>query len=204
MAATIQNPTPSRATLIASLMPMITVTLALLYAAGAYFLLFKGKVESLLPGGSLDALGFEARAADDKAYLDKLSSAETAFEKLNAQRRAQVAGIVPLGPDTPGLMIQMEALARDNGFALTSFDASADEKNISATGRKVLRATANFSGGDYQQFKRLLGAMENALRVIDPQSVVFSTGATSFSVSFNAYYLDPAAAGKPTPKPITP
>jgi hypothetical protein len=181
---------PNRAAIIASFLPMITAAVFILYAVGAYFLLFKSKAEMMLPGGSLDAAAFEARAAEDEAYLKKLKDGVMAFEKLNSERRAKVAGIVPVGPDVPGLMVQSDAIGSSNGFVLTAIDAVPDEKIVSASGRRTLRATANFTGGDYSQFKILLASLENGLRVIDPISLVFSAGATNYSLTFNAYYVD--------------
>lgn len=175
---------------LASLMPMLTVAAALAYAALAYFMLLKPKIALVIAGGELDVSATEQRVTDDEEYLKRLEAAKVAFSKLNAERRAKIAGIVPTGPDVPGLFVQTDAVAARNGFALLSIDAVVDEKAVTLTGRKSVRVSANFAGGNYQQFKILLADLENALRVSDVRSVAFAAGATGFGVTFNAYFID--------------
>ena len=91
-------------------------------------------------------------------------------------------------------MVQTDSVVSRNGFVLVSIDAVADEKAVSASGRKTVRVSANVSGGDYARFKVLLADLETALRVSDVQSIVFGAGGGNFGLVFNVSYVD--APGK--------
>src|SRR5574341_16190 len=98
----------------AKMMPIITLVAALVLAVASYLLLFMPKIGQLLEGGSLDLSAFEARIAEDQAYLDELKAAIKAYKELNLDRRQRVSNIVTVGTDITGIYVQTDAIAKAN------------------------------------------------------------------------------------------
>ena len=178
-------------------MPFITVALALGYLAAAYFLLFLPKIGPLLAGGDLDTALLEAQLQEREAHLGKLEAADDEFKKINADKKAKLTAVVPTEPDVPGILVAMDALAKKNGFVLTSIDTVVDEKTVSPAGNKIVRMSVNMAGGTYEMFKALLTDISHSLRLFDVQSVVFTPNSGNYAMVMRAYYYakaPPAAA----------
>lgn len=173
------------------MLPVITGIVAVAYLLAAYVLLFMPKLGRLVEGGELDLSAYETRLAETQAYADSLKGVVSSYQSVNAERRGRVLNMVPTTHDTPGLYVQMDAIARAHGLVLVSIDAVPDEKSTSAAGRKTIRVAINVAGATYQQFKLFLSDVERAERILDVQAVIFTPSSGNYGLVLRAYSLDP-------------
>ena len=192
---------PAKTPNIAKFLPAITIAIALAYAGAAYFLLFLPKLAEILPGGALDVSAYANRIVADEDYLKRLDAVKAAYGKMNPERKQKVSGIVPVDLGVPDVFVQTDAIASKNGLVLVSIDAVPDDKSNTSAGRKTIRVSANVAGGTYPQFKAFLADLENALRLSDAQTVVFSSGSGNFGIVFKTYYLEKRTIGHPLVAP---
>ncbi len=182
-------------------LPLITVVLVLGYAVAAYFFLIMPQVGPLLPGGALDNGPIKTRIAEDQGYVKQLQDFLTYYTAISDENKARAASVMPLDADNPGLIVQLDNIARGHGMVLSSVDMVVDEKSVTQYGRKTIRISVSVEGGGYDQFKLLLNDLEHSLRLFDVQSIIFSpTG--GYGLVLRAYYVDPKlpTAGKTPPK----
>lgn len=193
--------TAPRAKLAASaavLMPFITVVAAILLAVAGYFLLLVPKIRPLMAGGAYDFSAIKTQLASDEDYIKKMMESLDGYSKLEEAKLSRVAAIMPLEADIPGLMVQIDEIARANKMALQSIDTATDEKNVSPLGRKVVRISLSLTGGDYAQFKLLLADLERSLRLFDVATLSFGADGKAYGVVLKTYYIDRKAT--PTAK----
>lgn len=195
--------TPTTTDSAARLMPIITVAAVVALAAAAYFLLLAPLLSKLVAGGSLDIADERAEIAELQQYSIRLDASTAAFGKLNPEHKERVSKMVTLEPAIHDVFVQADAIAARHELVLVSVDAVVDDKGETPSGKKAVRVSANLAGGTYAQFKAFLAELETALRISDVQSVVFTSGAGSYSVTFKTYYLDGIAVTQPAP-PVTP
>jgi hypothetical protein len=177
----------------ARMMPVALVVVLLGYLLSAYMVVFLPKLGRLVGGGSLDVAPLEKSVQDERAYQERLRQQLSVFEGLNPTQRAKATSLVTVGPDVPGILVQIEEIARQSGIVPTSIDATAVDKAASG-GRRMVRVSFNVSGGDYAAFKSLLANLERSERVFDVQSVVMNPLGATFTLTVNAYFLDSSAA----------
>ena len=118
--------------------------------------------------------------------------------------------ILPNNSDIPNLIVQIEALAKESGMNLGAVDFKIIEEKISGKAQEVRSGgtkteatkdyhTMNISisvAGDYAAFKNFLRAIEENIRLMDVQSVNFSSGAAEgakagifeFDINLQTYY----------------
>lgn len=184
---------------IAKMTPIIAIVGGLAYLFAAYYLIFLPKLGRLVAGGSLDVAPYESRIADERAYQEKVRAQLTRFSTVNPAQREAAMNLVTVEPDVPGIMVQVEEMARRNGVVALSIDATPESLTYSGQ-RRAARVAMNISGGDYATLKRFLYDMERSRRVFDVQSLVFSPSANSFTLTARAYYLDKTASNSATAK----
>ncbi len=87
---------------------------------------------------------------------------------------------LPEGKDIPNLIVQLEALASENGLILEeiNFGSKQAGKTESEKAYKSMGTTLSLTGS-YTGFKSFLGALENNIRIMDIGLVDFSTAAMS-------------------------
>lgn len=182
--------------MLAAWLPAITVIVGLAYAAAGYYLFLLPKISQLMPGGEYDLTGITTRISEDEKFLADAETALAKYSKLSAENRRRASRIVPLADlDVPGIFVQLDEVARANNMRLKGVDAVANEKLVTALGRKPVRVSATFEGGTYSQFKLLLKDIERSLRLFDVQSVSVIRGSTTYNLILTAYFLDkPAVA----------
>ncbi len=121
----------------------------------------------------------------------------------NEEEMNKIKTAVPMNEDTPALLVQLEALASQNGLILNSVNFLTPEnqkKNnaqaIPSAAVKTTRVDLSLSGS-YGSFKNFIKAVENNLRIMDinfiglgsqETSVSAGLGLTDFKVSMNVYY----------------
>lgn len=182
------------------MMPFITGALAVVYLAAAYYLLILPKIGPLIEGGDLDTSILKGQQAERQAYQKKLADAETGFKGMNAEKKEKIGSAVPTDPDVPGILVALDAVAKDDGFVLTSIDTVVDEKMTTPAGSRMVRISANMSGGDYEQFKFLLSDIARSLRLFDVQSVVFTPNSGNYALVMRAYFYSPEYTSEPLPE----
>lgn len=165
-----------------------------------YFVLIGSQYNSLKEKGILNYQAQREKLANRKAYLDKLKELQTEYTKLNTEDLESLSHLLPVGEDIPGLFVQAEALAKDNGLVLQNIGATqptaqTSEKTGKTTKQEITGiGTLNFSmtltgGSGYGGLKSLLDSLENNVRLFDVESVNFSPDGQNYSVNAKTYYL---------------
>lgn len=129
--------------------------------------------------------------------LKLASSLESLVNQYN-QRSTDIASfnkVIPEGQNIPALLVNLEALASENGLTFSSVDFT--PKDLKAPGVKTLKMAVRLKGS-YTAFKNYLSAMEKSLRIFDVISISFggiSRGASvvnenniDFDLTVNTYY----------------
>ncbi|MBU0624834.1 type 4a pilus biogenesis protein PilO [Patescibacteria group bacterium] len=172
-------------------MPLICVVAVLVYAALVYLLLFMPKLGKFIDGGEYDIRPLEARIVDDGQYLQELELALTDYKSINSEHKRKLNLFLPTNEDMPGLLVQLDEIARRNGLVLSSIDTLVNEKEVGPGGAKKMRVSANIGGGSYEQFVLVLNDIERLVRLADVQSISFSSGEGTYSLVLTAYFMDP-------------
>ena len=164
----------------------------------------------------------EARAAL-KIEQKKLADAGVAQQKIEELKKSdilsgsnyqRVVDAIPAGEDLPGLLVQLEALASQNGLILDEVNiisSEADSKKSAKSsqpaavisgeetkqggGLKTLGVQLSLSG-DFNGLRSFLKAVENNLRLMDVFSVnINNSGAagsreslSGYGIKLNVYY----------------
>ena len=184
-------------------LPVITVIIGLAYAVAGYYLLLLPKISQLMTGSEYDLTGIQARISEDEKFMTDANDALKKFSGLSAENRRRASQIVPLADaDIPGILVQLDEIAQANNMALKNVDAVSNEKIVTALGRKPVRISASFEGGNYEQYKLLLKDIERSLRLFDVQNLTVTRGSSTFGMILTSYFLDKpgAAAAKPAVK----
>lgn len=147
--------------------------------------------------GKLADLGSKVR--EKNLFLENKSNALASIKKLISNHnsisqddREKLASMLPETVDEPGLFVLFETLALKNKMALLALDisereAAADLKNL---GIKEVFISANLTGGEYNDFKNLLGDLESNLRLLDIVAVSYTPDPSSLALNIKTYRLD--------------
>ncbi|MDP3244912.1 MAG: hypothetical protein Q8M83_04630 [bacterium] len=144
------------------------------------------------------AIGLEFK--DKQSLLAKKQGEAKDFQEsrgkiadLPANDLKKLQELLPAEKGVENLLQILEDMAKDNGFALKNAafnEVSEKEAATSSFSRvKILKVAANFSGGDYPAFKKLLISLEQSARLIDPASLNFTVKADNYAVNMNTYWL---------------
>jgi len=143
--------------------------------------------------------------SEKQNLLLKIEELKGDYEE-NKESLEKVSYILPAEQDIPNLVVQLEALAFENGLVLESINLSSSEKTQTgragevresqqgATSQDYQTLTANLKLiGDYAGFKNFLKTVENNIRLMDIISLNFSAesgglGLFRFDVSLKTYY----------------
>ncbi len=153
--------------------------------------------------------------------LQELQLTFDSYKKTQAQNLEKLSQILPTGAAVPNLMAQLEAVAQASGFNITSFSATegliarglkSEETGVEISSGlaslkeqketaslpqldesiHVLNIVLMVSGGDYLEFKKLLNNLEKHIRLLDINSISFSSegGKATYNLSLRAYYYE--------------
>lgn len=160
---------------------------------------------------------FSAARTDLKYWQDKLAQAQAGKNQLTSQQAQydslkdeadKTALALPTEDNVPDLLVQLEALASQNGLVLNSVNFSqvqlyqkTDSAAPSATvpteqAAPIINKTmVNLQlGGDFSALKNFLKSSENSLRLMDVSSLNFQNasteggGASTFSIGLVVYH----------------
>jgi Tfp pilus assembly protein PilO len=170
-------------------MPLILVATILVYASAAYLLLFMPKIGKFMEGGEYDVRPLEGRLTEGQEYLKQIEEAVADYETVNDAHKRKLDLILPPNEDVPGLFVQIDEVARRNGVVLSAIDTVSEDVPASISTRPI-RIAANFVGGSYRDFLGLLSELESLVRVVDIQSISFTSGSGNYSIVMTAYYME--------------
>lgn len=137
--------------------------------------------------------------------LAKIERLKDDYEENNENFK-RVSYILPSTQDIPSLIVQLEALALEGGLILENIEIfTAEQQQISSRRRipgqeqvssknyKILNINLSLTG-DYSALKNLLTALEENIRLMDINSIAFSSQSTEeiqffdFNLSLQTYY----------------
>jgi hypothetical protein len=185
---------------LARALPVLVGVLAVGLLLGAYVTFFMPKIGRLVPGGQYDAAPYETAVRDEKEYQAKLTAQITKFEALNPVQREKALNLVTTEVDFPGLLVQLSEICTRHQAACPSIDVVQDE-TVLAGNRRSARMSLNVTGSDYAGMKSFLADLERSRRLFDVESLIFTPGSQSFSVSLRAYYLAGSSTAPAAAKP---
>ncbi len=186
---------------------LIIVLILILAIAGIGFWLIK-------PGFSeMKGLTMKISEARDELVRKEslLARVENLKEKYQQaeEKIEKIYQVLPLEPDIPGILVQTETLASENGLLLEKIiytlpkeavkvfrpQVGANQGKKQVLPFKTMIVVLEVSGS-YQSFKNFLEALENSLRLMDISGITLSAkekeGAVSYSynLTFNTYYQE--------------
>jgi Tfp pilus assembly protein PilO len=173
-------------------LPALIAVVAVLYAGLAWFYLFVPKIGPLLKGGKYDYTPLIKQIQDEENYTKKVNTALTEYNKIQSQQRKNLGYVIPVGPNFPSLMAQLEQIGLDNHMLLESLDVATGvgEPVASATPMQITMA---FSGGNEKDFTNLLEDIETSIRLIDIQKFQYSPNISGYQLVGLVYYLPTTA-----------
>lgn len=133
---------------------------------------------------------YENLLEEEKGLLVKVNQLKEIYESREDELK-KVHYSLPAGKEVPNLIIQFEALTSENGLILESLDFTEQESRKTD---KSLSVSLSISG-TYQSFESFLEALELNVRLMDVQSIDFSSAETeagssifTFDVKLEVYY----------------
>lgn len=142
--------------------------------------------------------------------LAKYESMATAYAQLDPKILEKYNGLVPKQYIKEDLFAEVLYLLSHNGYEVKSLDVSqeGDDAATSTTNRKAgdgnststkginlpsgvgtMRVTAAVAGVDYPGLKKLLGIIQNNLRLTDVQQLAYDPKGKTAALSMTTYYL---------------
>ncbi|MCD4762255.1 hypothetical protein K8R32_04840 [bacterium] len=146
----------------------------------------------------------EKEFADLEVYLSRLNIYYHSYDQVDTEKLKKIAEILPPDGSYEDLFILMENLAKDKGLALDEISIMPDNtiagtasKNAAPKSKKdkdklkgigTVNITLNLVGVDYERLKDLLETLEGALRMMDIQTLTFSSSKSSVVIEITTYY----------------
>lgn len=178
-----------------------------------YVLVLDSRLTELRTSGLLERAKVETDLASQKDYLEKLRASIQKFDaSLSKSDLAGIDAFIPTGPDFPGLLLTLEAVAASANLQLDSMNVNEVGQVVASVGASGSTGTADrnsaqaatpaglnlqtqdvtvaVSGGtNYASFKRFITQLESSRRLLDVVSLNFShqleTTETATSVPYN-------------------
>lgn len=193
--------------------PSVVTLIVVVILGLGYWFFFQPIVLQLSNGGILDTANKARQLSTLMDYLAKQKTLVSEYEKISAKEAASVASMLPSEKDIPSLFVQLEALAKEGGFAplyIETDEAAAlasdanssraikkrpvitDTDDILSLPRGVKKVTLSFKmgEGDYSDLKNFLNRLENNQRLLDVSSLRYFAKINAYDLTLNAYYID--------------
>ena len=145
-----------------------------------------------------------------KAYLANLDDLLTNYRKIPAEDVDKIQGMIPFEDDLPGLMVDIDAVAKKNDMNLASISFSgglgtgpagaAGTASPSEGAADVLAGPAGLipisinmsvENADYARFKNFLQSIERHLRIFDILSMSINPSGAQYVISMRTYVHPP-------------
>lgn len=145
----------------------------------------------------------EKEFADLEVYLSRLNIYFRSYDEVDTEKLKKIAEILPPDGAYEDLFIQMENLAKDKGMALDEILIVPDNANKEKTSKTAPKSkkdkdklkgigtvdiTLTLVGVSYERLKDLLETLEGALRMMDIQTLTFSSTKSSVVIKITTYY----------------
>lgn len=180
---------------------LIILILILGFAAIIVFLDMP-KVQDIL-GLREDIKTQKDKFSEKQIVLGKVEKLTKTYEE-NQEDLERVSYILPSGQDIPDLIVQLEALAFESGSIIESVEFSSEKKTTKAEQIRAgeqgvvkdyrgLNISLNLAS-TYSGFKNFLRLVEENIRLMDVNSIDFSTQSSegsqliNFNLSITTYY----------------
>ena len=191
----------------------IIILLLFIVLGGGWFFFSEPKLEAL----KAEKINFKKQQESltfKENYLEELKKITRDYEKITQEKIKKINSVLPSEADLPGIFVQMDALAKENGFVLRSIEAiqskakkgsepldstqdrlldgSRKQEEESSKKRKSIKEisiTLELENGSYEKIKKFLDGVEKNLRILDIVSINFDSGGSSFKVNLKTYYL---------------
>lgn len=170
-----------------------------------WVLLLSPKYQKIQQTGGLTYKQSGTELTDAENYLAQLKDLQKTYETLNHEDLADLEKILPEKKDIPGLLIQLEALTKDNGLVMTNIDISEPEENVapvtdtnqslenefSNQNIRSLDITMSVQGIDsYNKLKVFLQEIEKNIRIVDLKAFQYQEGQQVYALNLGTYYLE--------------
>lgn len=174
------------------------VLVAVILAVGVYFILLPKYWQARANSSQVyqALIKEEAKRAD---YVKTLGELIANYKKINSQEVNKLKTLLPPGKDFAGLFVQLQGLAEENNFLLSSVNISEMPDQTPAAGQKKsantvkkLSVNVNLIGGKtsgYENFKSFLASLEQNLRLFDVEAVYFTPQSPKYGLTLFTYYL---------------
>ncbi|OGY43322.1 MAG: hypothetical protein A3J62_00375 [Candidatus Buchananbacteria bacterium RIFCSPHIGHO2_02_FULL_38_8] len=168
---------------------LVITLLVVLIGVGGYYLL-EPKYQAVTAEGryKLDLLREEKQ--NRTSYLRDLKILMENYNEISQDEVERLNQVLPNEKDIPGLFVQLQALAEEQGFILTSVNISqaASAKDAISDKIKRLNVSLNLIGRDYDSLKEFLDLIEYNLRLFDVNAVYFSPDSEGYAINLFTYY----------------
>lgn len=178
----------------------IAIFLVIIMVVAGYFFFFKQEYGKIREVGIVDLQGKQNELEAKRSRLSEIEKAHESFKKISGEEIKKIATILPKGKDTPSLLIEMEALAKENGLILSGIDIAETgaisvpvQAQEGAASLNIKKININFKIqgiNSYDKFKTFLSSIEKDIRLLDLNSLTYSPAADSYSISLVTYYQE--------------
>ena len=155
-----------------------------------YWVVLKDKYGAYMESKNITLSGMEESIRN--AENDKIAMQNTRKIDISADEENLMYMAVPKAFDFNSIVSQLTSLSSAYNFSVNNIEvAKGDETENVASGQNIksARISMSISGGNYEEFKRFLSAVETSAMIFDVLSVNFSAG-QSYDLVIKSYYLN--------------
>lgn len=160
----------------------------LFISVGLWFLLFDPLFSDI---NTTKQILSEKQKVYDKveSRVNRLKKIKAEYQKLGKEVK-KVNEMLPSKPEFPKLLVEMEALIRKSGVALSRISYASPKVAEGKQGLQKYSINLSFSAG-YETFKNFLRLQQKEIRLMDIESISFSSGKEGnydFRINLVTYY----------------
>ncbi len=183
---------------------VVAILLVIIILAFSYFFLLSPLYKKIRQSGQVSLASKTQYLKALEQHLRDLQKLQDNFNHLNNSEKDSLANlnfILPTKKDLPGLFVQLEKIATDNGLILSNIDIS-EQRTEGLAGQPVKPSTISdkikklniamtLIEGNYKDLLGFLDALEYNLRLMDVASISFAGGdeKSVYTVNLTTYYL---------------
>lgn len=183
---------------------IVAILLVIIILAISYFFFLSPLYKKIRQSSQVSLAGKTQYLKALEQHLASLQKLQDNFNRLNGLEKDSLSNlnfILPPEKDLPGLFVQLEKIATDNGFILSNIDISEQRTeglagqpvNPSTVSDKIkkLNISITLIKGNYEDLLGFLDALEYNLRLMDVASISFAAGdeKSTYTVNLTTYYL---------------
>jgi len=186
----------------------LSVFIALILSAIAYFLVVGPQFDRVGPGSEFDVIGLEAQVKAKNDELTQLKAMRANLQNITEDQIDLVSRMLPSKENIPELLSQFEVIARQSGINITSIAVAELDETESVSTRQRLKAGNAVSAKkkktvetltvqlgvtafNYQSLKLFLEGIQTHARLLDVDRFTFGTENPTHTISLRTYFLEP-------------